>query len=186
MTEQFDSLRFLYALIDETAKIGERIEREEHTRMTREREKKLNMLLERIERIKERKRSRRLDFDWSEMGDSMGKDRGYFRKGYDPRRYTGGRKPIIPAKEIRELLNKEIEDGERETAMQAIIRRAIDDAIAGDAQARKWLFDRAYGKVPEIIELDTDFCENAIAKELRLLRAKLSVEYFECFSQDGE
>ena len=95
---------------------------------------------------------------------------GWFKKGYDPRRYNKGAVTCEPAKEIRQLLKEKKKlDGKDITAMQAIIMRAIRDAVAGDDRARLWLFDRGFGKAKDIIEL-LDKKENPLANELRNLR----------------
>ena len=44
--------------------------------------------------------------------------------------------------EIRNLIAKEVSDDD----IVKIVRRAVDDATNGDAEARKWLFERMIGK----------------------------------------
>lgn len=78
---------------------------------------------------------------------------GKFRKGHDPRRNLKGRPPGITAltearQHVSELLNEPVADKPDTTAFSAIVHRAITDALQGDARAREWLAEYAYGKLP--------------------------------------
>lgn len=66
-------------------------------------------------------------------------ERGVFKKG---NKVSVGHFIVRRYAEIRNLIAKEVSDDD----IVKIVRRAVDDAAQGDAEARKWLFERLIGK----------------------------------------
>ena len=80
-----------------------------------------------------------------------------FKKGFDPNRNLSGRGRVgmsLPER-IREALEKPIkEDGSN--SLDAIIKIAISHAKKGSAVWAFGLWDRAYGKVPDKVEMSNE------------------------------
>lgn len=74
-----------------------------------------------------------------------------FKKGVDPRRNLKGRPPKLP--ELDKLLAEVLgEDKDGITAAEAMIKAMRRKAMNGDVRAFEVLFNRAFGKVKEVVE----------------------------------
>jgi hypothetical protein len=81
---------------------------------------------------------------------------GQFKKGHDPRRNMYGRPKLglTLSDMVRDALAEAL-DGDYKKR-DALIDIAIERAQNGEYHYLSWLFDRGYGKTPEIIELHQD------------------------------
>lgn len=73
--------------------------------------------------------------------------KGGYRKG-------AGRKKgyaAFEAEKARELIAEQLS-----VELEPIIKKAIKQARAGDKHARAWLFERAYGKPKEIVDMSVN------------------------------
>jgi hypothetical protein len=84
-----------------------------------------------------------------------GATRGTFLRGFDPRRNIAGRPKLGAslAEKIRNALNETVRDEDGYTKLDALIDEAMAQAKAGHYQMLDILWTRAYGKVPEKVEL---------------------------------
>jgi erythromycin esterase-like protein len=67
------------------------------------------------------------------------------------KREGAGRKKgfaALEAEKAREIIAKKLAD-----SLEPIVNKAIKQAEEGDRFAREWLLDRAYGRVPQAVEL---------------------------------
>lgn len=75
-----------------------------------------------------------------------------FTKGFDPKRNTKGRPPVANsvATLAREVLQRK---KGKDTNEEAIILKFVELALGGSAPHANFLFDRAYGKAAETMNL---------------------------------
>lgn len=82
-----------------------------------------------------------------------------FKKGYDPRRWMGGRPKLghTLAEKYREVFNEALDPENPDfTVGDAIIEIAVKRALKGDLAAIQYIEARGFGKVPDVVELIRD------------------------------
>lgn len=77
-----------------------------------------------------------------------------FQKGFDPKRNTKGRPPVANsvATLAREVLQAK-KKGEKRTTEKRILDKFVELALEGSAPHANFIFDRAYGKAMESMNL---------------------------------
>jgi hypothetical protein len=81
-----------------------------------------------------------------------------FKKGYDPKRNYNGRPKLglTTAERIRDAMNEPAKGLEGYTKFDEMVDMAISRAKKGSWQFWDALMSRAYGKVPDKIEMQTE------------------------------
>lgn len=81
-----------------------------------------------------------------------------FKKGYDPNRNYNGRPKLgtTTAERIRDAMNEPAKGGEGYTKFDEMVDMAMSRAKKGSWQFWDALMNRAYGKVPDKVEMSND------------------------------